>query len=180
MAATSPSPSRRDRRRALRSATRRRVRGGEHRAPRPVQQLARHVDDAAHVASSTVRRVMVGDRPFVLGLLALFVVGALVLGGPLRSYLDQRDRVELLERQLTVLEESNADLERRADDLRDPSYQQLLARERYGYVHPGEVPYVVVPPERDPSTIAETLAVEESVPRSWYREVWDGVTGLFG
>lgn len=180
MAATSTASSRRERRRALRSATRRRVRGGEHRAPRPVQQLARHVDDAAHVAGSTVRRVMVGDRPFVLGLIGLLVVGALVLGGPLRSYLDQRDRVDLLDRQLTVLQEANGDLEQRAEDLRDPEYQQVLARERYGYVRPGEVSYVVVPPERDPSTIGRSLAVDERAPRPWYREVWDGVTGLFG
>jgi cell division protein FtsB len=173
-------PSRRDRRRALRAATRRRVRGGEGRAPVPVQRLARQVDDAAWVASSSVRRAMAGDRPFLLGFLVLLVLGVMVISGPLRSYLDQRDRVELLERQLAVLDDANADLERRADDLRDPEYQELLARERYGYVRPGEVPYVIVPPERDTSEIGESLTVDEPAPRPWYRAVWDGLTGLFG
>ena len=174
------SLSRRDRRRALRAATRRRVRGGENRAPVPVQRIARQVDDAAFVASSRVRRALAGDRPFLLGLVVLLALGAMVLGGPLRSYLDQRDRVDLLERQLAVLQDANGELGQRADDLRDPAYRELLARERYGYVRPGEVPYVVVPPERDTSEIGESLAVEEAEPRPWYRAVWDGMTGLFG
>lgn len=173
-------PSRRDRRRAMRAATRRRVRGGENRAPVPVQRIARQVDGAAYVASSSVRRAMAGDRPFILGFVVLLVLGVMVISGPLRSYLDQRDRVELLEQQLAVLDEANADLEQRAADLRDPEYQELLARERYGYVRPGEVPYVVVPPQRDTSDISESLAVDEPAPRPWYRAAWDGLTGLFG
>ena len=173
-------PSRRDRRRALRAATRRRVRGGENRAPVPVQRIARQVDDAAFVATSQVRRAMAGDRPFLLGLLVLLVLGVMVLSGPLRSYLDQRDRVDLLQRQLAVLEDANAELAQRATDLRDPAYRELLARERYGYVRPGEVPYVVVPPERDTSEIGEPLTVDAPEPRPWYRTAWDGLTGLFG
>lgn len=173
-------PSRRDRRRALRAATRRRVRGGEHLAPVPVQRIARQVDDAAFVASRRLRRLLAGDRPFLLGFVVLIVLGVMVISGPLRSYLDQRDRVELLERQLAVLEDANADLEQQASDLRDPEHQELLARERYGYVRPGEVPYVVVPPQRDTSEIGDSLVVEEPAPRSWYREAWDGLTGLFG
>lgn len=173
-------PSRRDRRRALRAATRRRVRGGHNRAPVPVQRLAHRVDGAAFVASSSVRRALAGDRPFLLGFAVLLVLGVMVISGPLRSYLDQRDRVELLERQLAVLDESNAELSQRAADLQDPEYQELLARERYGYVRPGEVPYVIVPPERDTSEIGETLTVDEPAPRPWYRAAWDGLTGLFG
>ncbi len=173
-------PSRRDRRRALRAATRRRVRGGENRAPVPVQRIARQVDDAAYVATHSVRRALSGDRPFVLGLLVLLALGVMVISGPLRSYLDQRDRVDLLDRQLTVLDEANGELSQRAEDLRDPTYQELLARERYGYVKPGEVPYVVVPPERDTSEIGEILTVEDPAPRPWFRTAWDGLTGLFG
>ena len=173
-------PTRRDRRRALRAATRRRVRGGENRAPVPVQRLARQVDDVAFVASGQVRRALAGDRPFLLGLLVLLVLGVMVLSGPLRSYLDQRDRVDLLERQLAVLDDANAELSQRATDLRDPEYREILARERYGYVRPGEVAYVVVPPERDTSDIGEMLTVEDPEPRPWFRAAWDGLTGLFG
>lgn len=173
-------PSRRDRRRALRAATRRRVRGGEHLAPVPVQRLAHRVDGAAFVASSSMRRVLSGDRPFLLGFVVLVVLGVMVISGPLRSYLDQRDRVDLLERQLQVLDEANASLSQRAHDLRDPAHQELLARERYGYVRPGEVAYVVVPPERDTSEIGSSLAVDDPAPRSWYQTAWDGLTDLFG
>ncbi len=172
--------SRRHRRQAMRAATRRRVRGGENRAPVPVQRLARQVDDAAFVASSSMRRLLTGDRPFLLGLAVLLVLGAMVISGPLRSYIDQRDRVDLLERQLAVLDEANTDLSQRAADLRDPEYQELLARERYGYIRPGEVPYVVVPPERDTSQIGEQLVVDDPAPRPWYRAAWDGLTGVLG
>lgn len=173
-------PSRRDRRRAMRAATRRRVRGGDKRAPVPVQRMAHRVDGAAYVASSSVRRAMAGDRPFLLGFAVLVVLGVMVISGPLRSYLDQRDRVDLLQQQLAVLEDRNGELEQRAADLRDPEYQELLARERYGYVRPGEVPYVVVPPQRDTSEIGDSLEVDEPTPRPWYRAAWDGITGLFG
>ncbi len=180
MSSARSTASRRDRRRAMRAATRRRVRGGENLAPRPVQRLARQVDDAAYVASTRVRRLLVGDRPFQLGILALLVLGVLVLSGPLQTYLEQRDRVDLLEQQVAALDDANAELQQRADDLRRPEYQQLLARERYGYVHPGEVAYVVVPPERDPSEIGDRVEVDEPAPQPWFRDVWDGMKGLFG
>jgi cell division protein FtsB len=179
MAATATA-SRRARRRAMRAATKRRVRGGERRAPRPVQHIARQVDDAAFAASTRMRRLLAGDRPFLLGLVALLALGVLVLSGPLQSYLDQRDRVDLLERQLGVLESANADLQQRADDLRDPVHQELLARERFGYIRPGEVPYVVVPPERDRAEISSPLEVEQTESRTWFRGAWDALTGLFG
>ena len=66
-----------------------------------------------------------------------------------------------------------------AADLEDPGHQELIAREQYGYVMPGEVPYVVVPPNRDTSTFADTPEVEAEVDRPWFRRAWDTVTGLF-
>lgn len=172
--------TRRDKRRQLRAATRRRVRGGERLAPVPLQRAARTVDDAAHVGAERLRRAFAGDRPFLLGFLVLLVMGVTVISAPLRSYLDQRDRVELLEEQAAVLEQANAGLQQRAEDLTDPQAQELMARERFGYIFPGEVPYVVVPPQRDPTTISENLTVEAREEQPWYREAWGLLTGWFG
>jgi cell division protein DivIC len=179
MAAT--APSRRDRRRALRAATKRRVRGGERRAPVAVQRAARTIDDAVFRATGRFRRVFAGDRPFLLGFLGLVAVGVLVISGPLQSYLDQRDRVELLEEQKAVLDQANAQLEQRSSDLQDPSHLKQEARERLGYIEPGEVPYVVVPPEQDPSTITQPLDLpKQNDDRSFVRRAWDSLTGWFG
>ncbi len=177
MAAT--ATTRRERRRVMRQASRRRTRGGENRAPVAVQRIARQVDDAAFVAQGRVRRAFDGDRPLVLGLIGLLAAGALVISGPLSSYMDQRDRVVLLEQQLAALEGANGDLQQRSADLADPEHQELIAREQLGYVMPGEVPYVVVPPNRDTSTFADTPEVEADLERPWFRRAWDTVTGLF-
>ena len=174
------APSRRDRRRQLRQATRRRVRGGERLAPVPVQRAARRVDDAAHVGVDRLRRVFAGDRPFILGFLVLLVLGVTVMSAPLRSYLDQRGRVDALEQQLEGLQAANGALEQRRDDLNDPDHQELIAREQLNYINPGEVPYVVVPPQRDPSEISAPPATPAPDERPFYRKVWDALTGWFG
>jgi cell division protein DivIC len=173
--------SRRHRRRQLRTASRRRARGGENRAPVAVQRLARGVDDVAWRTSERARRTLTGDRPFLIGFAVLLVIGVLVISGPLRSYLDQHDRVELLDEQLTVLTQANDDLEQRARDLRDRDHIRAEARERLGYIEPGEVPYVVVPPEQDSATItAPRPAATPDEDRPWFRRLWDTLGGWFG
>lgn len=176
MAAT--ATNRRDQRRQMRAATRRRVRGGAGKAPMPVQRLAQTIDSGAAVATHRARRLFGGDRPFVLALLGVLVLGALVVSGPLQAYLDQRAQVELLEEQVRVIGEANADLERRRTGLNDAGYIELLAREQLGYHRPGEVPYVVVPPEEDRPEISPDLRVEVGEP-SWARNLWDTLSGWF-
>ena len=46
-------------------------------------------------------------------------------------------------------------------------------------MRPGEVPYVVVPPEQDSPEIGQTLTVEAPGPVV-VRDAWDALTGLFG
>jgi len=83
---------------------------------------------------------------FLLGAIAL---GALLLAAPLEDALASRERVDVLDQQALALETENLRLERRLEDLDDPVTIELLARSQQGLVRPGEVPYVLTPPEVD-------------------------------
>lgn len=172
--------SRRAERQRLRTAGRRRRRGGHGRAPVVVQRFARNVEDTAHAAREVGRSAVAGDRPLAIGLVGLVILGLAMVSGPLQTYLDGRDRVELLERQLAALSSANGDLDDRRAALDDPDEIELLARERQGMIFPGEVPYAVVPPEVDRPRIVSRLDVEAAAERPWYERVWDGLADLFG
>lgn len=172
--------SRRSERRLLRAAARRRRRGGHNRAPVVVQRFARSVEETAYAAREVGRSAVAGDRPFAVGLVGLLVLGVVMISGPFQTYLEGRDRVELLERQLGALTTANEGLEERSRELRDPDEIELLARERQGMIYPGEVPYAVVPPETDRPRIVSRLDVEGAEERAWYQRLWSGLTDLFG
>ena len=61
---------------------------------------------------------------------------------------------------LAKIERLNDRLEARIDRLQDPDYIEQRARSQAGLVHPGEIPYVVMPPSdgtrSDPAERRET------------------------
>lgn len=167
-------------RRLLRAAARRRRRGGHGRAPVVVQRLARGVEDTAYAAREVGRSAVAGDRPLAVGLVVLLILGIAMISGPFQTYLEGRERVELLQRQLGALEGANAELDERREGLADPDQIELLARERQGMIFPGEVPYAVVPPEADLPRITQRPQVGGAPDRAWYERFWSGLTDLFG
>lgn len=167
-------------RRVVSAAARRRRRGGHGRAPVVVQRLARGVEDTAQAAREVGRSAVAGDRPLALGLVMLLILGIAMVSGPFQTYLEGRDRVELLQQQLGALEGANAGLDGRREQLADPDQIELLARERQGMIFPGEVPYAVVPPDADAPRIAQRPQVAGAPDRAWYERLWNGLTDLFG
>lgn len=174
------APSRRAERRLLRASSRRRRRGGRNRAPLPVQRAARRIEDTAYAVREVGTAAVSGDRPFAVGLVALLALGVVMISGPLQTYLDGRDRVDLLDRQLGALTAANAELDERRSELDDPDQIELLARERQGMIYPGEVPYAVVPPEIERPRIVPELDLGSAAERPWYARVWAGLADLFG
>ncbi len=151
-------------------------------APATVQRVARGVRDTAVRTHNVGVRAVSGDKPLALGFVGAFVAAVVLLSGPMQSWMQSRERVELLEAQAAALEEANTELERQKADLNDPAQLELRARED-GFVRPGEVPYVVVPPEVDRPQIVEPLpdpeaAADEDQP--WFVRLWDGLTSIFG
>ena len=113
--------------------------------------------------------------------LALVVAGIGVVTAviPFRQIIDQQRRVSAAVAELEALEEENQVLEREVEALNTPQEIERLARERLGYVMPGEVPYVVVEPPEDVTTTtsyqAPPVTPPEQVP--WYQDLWEFFTG---
>lgn len=100
------------------------------------------------------RRGSVASRLVWPVLATVFLAGVLLLAVfPTRLYLSQRSQAEDKREELEQIEARNAELEARMRRLEDPAYVELLAREQFGLVFPGEEAYAVVPPpeEHDPA-----------------------------
>lgn len=167
-------------RRRLRHLERRRRRGGVLRGPVVLQRGARRVHEGAQLCMQGVRRAIRGDRPLILALLGVLALGVVIVSAPLQSYLDGRDRVAHLSAQAEALDEANADLAQRIQDLERDATIELLAREQLGLVRPGEVAYALSPPEVDRPRIT---ASREAVPpdeRPWYTRLWDAAWQRLG
>jgi cell division protein FtsB len=93
-------------------------------------------------------RVKLTPRAAVL-VTALFII-AIVAIAPTRAYLEQRERLARLERQVTEMQRSNDDLRDRIADLNDPMTLERLARACLGMVRPGEVGFVAIPKGQAP------------------------------
>ncbi|MDX1510150.1 MAG: septum formation initiator family protein [Nitriliruptorales bacterium] len=167
-------------RRELRFAARRRMRGGERRAPVPVQRLARQVSDTAVVAREAGAAAASSNQFWLIGAAAVMVLGMSIISGPIDQYFAGRDRVQLLETKLDALTGENARLAARAEALQDPGQVEHLARELQGWHMPGEVPFAIVPPDSDGPLVDEALPPASAPDHPWYRDAWDWFTGLFG
>lgn len=77
---------------------------------------------------------------------ALLVIGALFLTMfPTRTWLDQRNAIAASTAELEELDAELAELDARLDALDSPEEIELLAREEYGMVRPGEEAYSLLP-----------------------------------
>jgi cell division protein FtsB len=169
----------RDERRELRFAARRRTRGGENRAPVPVQRLARQVSDTAVVAREASAAAAASTRFWLIGVAAVIVLGLSILSGPIDQYFAGRDRVQLLQAQLGALDGENSRLSARAEELSDPDEVSRFAREQQGFHLPGEVPFAIVPPDTDEPLVEEAIPPTDEPDHPWYRDAWEWFAGLF-
>ncbi|RIQ21383.1 FtsB family cell division protein, partial [Jiangella rhizosphaerae] len=123
-----------------------------------------------------------GGRPSVTGRAAVLALVLAVLlvsyAYPLRAWFDQhRERVELQREQ----DELTASVEQLEQELRlweDPAYVAAQARERLGFVLPGEQSYIVLPDENaaDETSAAEAGGLPPSGQGTWYERLWASVT----
>ena len=122
-------------------------------------------------------------RPLVvLFTLALMLVGLAVFTNvvPYRQIVDQGRQVAAAEAELEALQDENQVLMAQRDALETPVEIERLAREKLGYVRPGEVAYVVLEPPTVPTTPLTAPAVTEPAPiedRSLLDTVWDFISG---
>ena len=105
-------------------------------------------------------RVLLGAMAAV-ALLFVFVF-------PARTLLAQRQQTEKERSELELLNEQSRRLEEESRRLQSDAEVERMAREQYGFVYPGEHPYVVVPPPTTappPASTTSTPATTRPAPK---------------
>ncbi len=106
-------------------------------------------------------------------LAAVVCVLTLTIAGPVRTYFAQRTEMKQLAASEASLRQQITELESQKSKLADPVYIASQARERLGFVMPGDIPYQVqLPPGAAPPPGANphTEAVRSNDP--WYTSLW--------
>src|SRR5271155_6151211 len=117
-------------------------------APRAMPEVVEPIKQA--IAESAEQRSdqrlgLTARRAAILA--AVVCVLTLTIAGPVRTYFAQRTEMKQLSASEAALRQQIADLEQQKVKLADPAYIAAQARERLGFVMPGEVPYQVqLPP----------------------------------
>lgn len=106
-------------------------------------------------------------------LAAVVCVLTLTIAGPVRTYFAQRTEMAQLSATEAALRGQIKDLEQRKGQLADPAYIAAQARERLGFVKPGDIPFQV----QLPPTAAVPAQPGEEVgghPKNepWYTSLW--------
>lgn len=121
-----------------------------------------------------VRRPRFTQRMAVL----VLVVGVLVISyaSSMRAYLDQRSHLAELRSQIAQTEQDISELEREKRRWDDDAYVEAQARERFGWVMPGETSYQVIGRDGEPLQQTDDLpdpgSVPEELPEAWWSKVW--------
>jgi cell division protein FtsB len=122
-------------------------------------------------------------RPRFTGRAAILVLVVAVLtvsyASSMRAYLQQRAHISDLKATIAEREASIDDLEREKRRWHDPAYVQAQARERFGYVMPGETSYVVLGEDGKPLTGQTELPTPsealKQAPEPWFDTAWESV-----
>src|ERR1700742_1247189 len=162
-------------------------RGRSARSSRPVQTAtarnttrttAEHVVEPIkrQIAESVEQRAderlgFTARRAAVLA--AVICVLTLTIAGPVRTYFAQRTEMSQLTATEAALRRQITDLEQKKVKLGDPAYIAAQARERLGFVKPGDIPFQVQLPAgaaASPQPGAETAKPVNNDP--WYTSLW--------
>lgn len=107
-------------------------------------------------------------------LAAVVCVLTLTIAGPVRTFFAQRTEMQQLAASEATLRAQIAGLEEGKAKLADPVFIAAQARERLGFVMPGDIPYQVqLPPGADVGPPAAGGPAAEAAPDlPWYSSLW--------
>jgi cell division protein FtsB len=106
-------------------------------------------------------------------LAAVVCVLTLTIAGPVRTYFAQRTEMAQLTASEAALRGQIADLEQKKVKLGDPAYIAAQARERLGFVMPGDTPFQVqLPAGAAASSQPGADAVKPTSNAPWYSSLW--------
>jgi cell division protein FtsB len=106
-------------------------------------------------------------------LAAVVCVLTLTIAGPVRTYFAQRTEMQQLSASEAALRRQIADLEQKKGELADPAYIAAQARERLGFVMPGDIPFQVqLPPTAAASPQPGDQTGIAASHEPWYTALW--------
>ncbi len=111
----------------------------------------------------------------LLVLLAVIAAIGLVLAHSLRVYFVQRAEIADLKVQIAQEQSNIADLNDQLERWNDPEYVRAIARERLGWVMPGEVGYHVLGADGKPLDGATIDGGEDEDAGTWWERMWGSV-----
>src|SRR5277367_1627060 len=135
-----------------------------------VEPIKRQIAESAEQQSER-RLGFTARRAAVLA--AVICVLTLTIAGPVRTYFAQRTEMSQLNATEAALRRQIADLEQKKGKLADPAYIAAQARERLGFVMPGDIPFQVqLPPTAgvSPQPGSDTAKPADNDP--WYTSLW--------
>jgi cell division protein FtsB len=138
--------------------------------PEHVEPIKRAIVESAEQRSEQ-RLGLTARRAAILA--AVVCVLTLTIAGPVRTYLAQRTEMKQLAASEAALRRQIANLEQQKVKLADPAYIAAQARERLGFVKPGDIPYQVqLPPSAAPPAEPGTQPAPAATNDPWYTSLW--------
>uniref|UniRef100_UPI0011459DF3 FtsB family cell division protein n=1 Tax=Mycolicibacterium palauense TaxID=2034511 RepID=UPI0011459DF3 len=140
--------------------------GGGRELPAVIEPIRRSILINAETRSEQ-RMGFTARRAAILA--AVICVLTLTIAGPVRTYFAQRTEMKQLKATQEALRAQIADLEEQKAKLADPVFIAAQARERLGFVMPGDIPYQVQLPPSGATPDDPAAAPELSAPTGpWY------------
>ena len=133
--------------------------------------------------SGSMTAVREGRRPRLTGRAAVLVLVVAVLAvsyaSSLKAYLQQRDHIAELKSEIAQTSAEIDELEREKRRWNDDAFVRAQARERFGYVMPGETAYVVLDEDGEPvesrARLHDPREVLAEEPEAWWEDAWSSV-----
>ncbi|WP_324650682.1 septum formation initiator family protein [Georgenia sp. H159] len=115
-----------------------------------------------------------------LGLFVVVLVAFIVLAPTLRHAVEQQEQLRQLGADIEAAEKRTSALEFELEQWQDETFVRAQARDRLGYVMPGEQTFRVVDPETVVGEDVEAELSDTGVPgledAPWYLSLWESVT----
>lgn len=156
--------------RPRKSSAARRGPSGASVVPKLVEPIKRKIAASAEQRSEQ-RLGLTARRAAILAVVVCVLT--LTIAGPVRTYFAERTEMKQLAASEAALRRQIADLEQQKVKLADPAYIAAQARERLGFVRPGEIPYQVqLPPTAAVPSQPGSQAPAAASNDPWYTLLW--------
>lgn len=137
------------------------------------------------LTAAGVRNLRKRLRPKLTGraMMVIIVVSVLIVSyaSSLKAYFAQRHDITTLQTEIVQRKAHIAELQRQTTRWQDPAFVQQQARERFGYVMPGETAYVALDEDGKRIEPVSKLRNPDEVGsaaqrKAWWEDAWGSVT----